>query len=61
MTTKNTKVTHEDINAVHFYLREADAHDLQPEVVAYALKFMKEDPNLSIQSAIALGASEWIK
>ena len=61
MTIKNTKVTTEDLNAIHFYLHEAHQHGLQAEVVTYALKFMKDDPTLTVQAAIALGASEWIK
>ena len=55
------KVTEDDLQSVEFYLTEAHNHGLVVEVVAWALKYAKDDSNISIQEAMALASSEWIK
>ena len=55
------KITEDDLQSVEFYLTEARNHGLIVEVTAWALKFMKEDSSISIQEAMALASSEWIK
>lgn len=55
------KVTEDDLQSVEFYLTEAHNHGLIVEVAAWALKFMKENSSISIQEAMALASSEWIK
>lgn len=42
-------------------LHEAAKHNLQIEVVTWALKYMKEDPTISIEEAITMGLNEWVK
>jgi hypothetical protein len=54
-------VTEDDLQSVEFYLIEARNHGLIVEVVAWALKFMKQDSSICIQEAMALASSEWIK
>lgn len=58
MQTNNIKET---LKFVHFCLEEAKEHGLTVEVVTWALKFMKENPLLSIEEAINMGVNEWIK
>jgi hypothetical protein len=55
------KVTEDDLQSVEYYLTEAYNHGLTVEVVAWALKFMKQDSSIGIQEAMALASSEWIK
>ena len=42
-------------------LRGASEFDLQVEVVWFALKAVKENPQLTIEEAINIGFDEWIK
>ena len=42
-------------------LKNASEHGMEVEVVMYALKYMKENPLLTIEEAITLGYNEWIK
>jgi len=51
----------DDINFVSSLVSQANAHDLEAEVVLSALQAMKENPNQSIQDAMATGFNEWIK
>ena len=40
----------------------AEGHyPLLPEVITWALKYMKEEPSLSISDAIIYGYNEWVK
>ena len=55
------KITEDDLQSVEFYLTEAYNRGLVVEVVAWALKYAKEDSSISIQEAMALASSEWIK
>ena len=55
------KITEDDLQSVEFYLTEAYNRGLSVEVVTWALKFMKENSSISIQEAMALASSEWIK
>jgi hypothetical protein len=49
------------VNTVQFYLEHAAVQGLQAEVVAFALKYMKEDNTLKINEAMSLGFHEWMK
>ena len=51
----------EDLILVENMLREAQSHMLEVETVYYALKYMKEDPSISINEAMTLGYLEWTK
>ena len=50
-----------EIDAVSFALANAYQMSLEVEVVTWALKYMKENPNLTIDEAITMGYSEWVK
>ena len=39
----------------------ASEYNLQVEVMTYALLRLKEDNNLSIEDALAMGLNEWVK
>jgi hypothetical protein len=42
-------------------LDEAKTYGLEAEVVYFALKYLKQDPTLSIIQAITYGYDEWVK
>lgn len=42
-------------------LEDAQKYGLEAEVVTFALKYMKQDPTLSISAAITYGYDEWLK
>jgi hypothetical protein len=50
-----------ELSYVDHLLKLAEVHNLEAEVVVFALKSMKSDPLLSIEEAMALGYEEWIK
>jgi len=50
-----------EIDAVSFALANAYQMSLEVEVVTWALKYMKENPNLTIDEAITMGYYEWVK
>lgn len=52
---------HRSLDVVEHILRESDDFGVTPEVVTWALKYMKENPNLDISDAIILGYEEWVK
>ncbi len=49
------------MDAVAIALSKATEQGLETEVVTWALKYMKDNPNLTISEAITLGYNEWIK
>lgn len=51
----------EELSIVNGFLLEATEHGLQAEVVYWALKAMKEDPELSVASAMYDGLIQWVK
>jgi hypothetical protein len=46
---------------VSIALANAYQMSLEVEVVTWALKYMKENPNLTIDEAITMGYYEWVK
>jgi hypothetical protein len=50
-----------ELSYVDHLLKLAEVHNLEAEVVVFALKSMKEDSLLSIEEAMALGYEEWVK
>jgi hypothetical protein len=50
-----------EIDAVSIALANAYQMSLEVEVVTWALKYMKENPNLTIDEAITMGYYEWVK
>jgi hypothetical protein len=53
--------TIKELSYVDHLLKLAEVHNLEAEVVVFALKVMKENPSLTIEQAMALGYEEWIK
>jgi hypothetical protein len=51
----------EEFKTINTVLQDAEQYNQQVEVVYYALKYMKENPKLTITEAIMLGHDEWIK
>jgi len=51
----------DEVNTVSIALANAYQMSLEVEVVTWALKYMKENPNLTIDEAITMGYSEWVK
>ena len=52
---------HRSMDIVEHVLNEAYDLGCAPQVVTYALKMMKENPNLQISDAIVSSINEWIK
>ena len=51
----------EEMEAVGVCLTEAAKYHLETEVVCWALKALKDNPNLTIIEAINIGLNEWVK
>ena len=50
-----------ELGYIQSLLEEAEEYGLLSEVVMFALKSVKEDPNMSESEAITHGYNEWIK
>jgi hypothetical protein len=50
-----------DMSIIFETLTQAKQHNIETEVVTWALKYMKDNPQLSIAEAIIEGYNEWIK
>jgi predicted CoA-binding protein len=50
-----------EIDIVDAFIRDAQKYGLVNEVVYFALKYMKENPESSIEDAMNHGYYEWIK
>lgn len=53
--------TLKEFKAAERALSKASEYGLEIEVFVFALKYMKENPSLTIEEAIAAGYEEWIK
>lgn len=49
------------LETIHLYLKDAAQYGLQAEVVYFALKYMKQNPDKNVDDAIAYGYYEWCK
>jgi hypothetical protein len=49
------------LNVVHDALKIASDYNLEAEVMAYAMIFLKDNPKITISEAIQCGLNEWIK
>jgi len=56
-----TKPTIDETDTVSMALANAYQMSLEVEVVTWALKYMKENPSLTIDEAITMAYFEWIK
>lgn len=43
------------------YIQGAEKYGLVPEVVYFALQYMKDNPDSSIEDAMNYGYNEWVK
>jgi hypothetical protein len=50
-----------ELDVVHTFLVDARKYGLVSEVAYFALKYMKENPESSIEDAMNYGYYEWIK
>jgi hypothetical protein len=50
-----------DLEIVDYYLHLAEETGLQVEFVTFALKYMKEDPGMTIKEACKRSFEEWVK
>jgi hypothetical protein len=51
----------QELDTVAYILNNAFEEGLEAEVVVFALKHMKENPNTSIIDAMKAGYEDWIK
>jgi len=51
----------EELKIIGNAIKNASGYGLEAEVVTFALKSIKENPQLSIVEAIVMGYEEWIK
>jgi hypothetical protein len=51
----------EDLKTIAEALHHANELNLAPEIVTQALRYMKENPSLSITEAMTLGYFEYVK
>lgn len=52
---------HDTLRTAALIMEEAKQFGVEPEVMMWAVMFMKDDPSLSVEQAIILGSNEWIK
>lgn len=50
-----------EMDAVEIALQRSREENLDVEVVTWALRYMKENPSLTISEAITMGFFEWVK
>ncbi len=53
--------TRSSLNLIDSLLTDAQKYRLEAEVVYWALKYMQENPTLTIDDAIIMGYEEWIR
>ena len=61
LLAKRTPIDLDDLDLILKILEDAKSHDLEAEVIMWAIKSMKEDNSISISEAIVRGYHEWIK
>jgi hypothetical protein len=57
----NTYLLVSEMDAVATALEQSREEGLEVEVVTWALRYMKNDPSLTISEAITMGYYEWVK
>jgi hypothetical protein len=50
-----------ELDIVYSFLQDARLYGLEPEMVLFALKYMKKNPDSSIEDAMSYGYWEWCK
>jgi hypothetical protein len=49
-----------EFDIVNVFIRDADKYGLVSEVVLFALKYMKNNPDKTIEDAMNYGYDEWV-
>jgi hypothetical protein len=57
----NTETLVSEMDTVAMVLEQSCEENLEVEVVTWALRYMKENPSLTISEAITMGFYEWVK
>ena len=57
----DTETLVSEMDAVEIALERSREEGLDVEVVTWALRYMKENPSLTISEAITMGYYEWMK
>ena len=57
----NTEILVSDMDTIAMVLEQSSEENLAVEVVTWALRYMKENPSLTISEAITMGFYEWVK
>ena len=57
----DTETLVSEMDAVEIALERSREEGLDVEVVTWALRYMKENPSLTISEAISMGYYEWVK
>lgn len=55
------QTTQQEMELISNMLDSALEYGMEVEVIYFALKYMKENPNISPAEAFALGVTEWVK
>lgn len=56
-----TELNSNNLDIVSEYIYHSNKYGLTPEVVLFALSYMKNNPQSSIEDAITYGYNEWVK
>ena len=51
--------TNKDLDIVEYLMKEAEAVNMQYEVILYALYNMKQNPDYSVEGALKVAMAEW--
>jgi len=57
----NTEILVSDMDTIAMVLEQSSEENFVVEVVTWALRYMKENPSLTISEAITMGFYEWVK
>ena len=57
----NTEILVSDMDTIAMVLEHSSEENFVVEVVTWTLRYMKENPSLTISEAITMGFYEWVK
>jgi hypothetical protein len=57
----NTETLVLEMDVVSIALERAYERDMEVEVVTWALRYMKDNPSLTISEAITMGYYDWVR
>lgn len=56
-----SELNSDNLDIVSEYICDSNKYGLTPEVVLFALSYMKNNPQSSIEDAITYGYYQWVK